>query len=400
MKVLFLNHETALGGAELMLLRFLQACDRDSFTCELMVPKEGPLIAKAEKVGIRVHQLRIEGDLLAVRRKSSTFSASRSIALLRTAAEIRRFLRVHTPDVVVSNSIKSHVYGSIALRNGNIPYCWRFHDIVDQRSFSSLQRQLIYALARRYPLSIAGVSEAVCRPLRSAGVKAGRLSVIHNGIEIPLPSSDSAVQEFRSSLGLHKEHFVVTLPGRIMPSKGHEVLIEAARRVLMKLSHARFLIVGDPFYDEFDYRAFLESLICTHRLEQYILFTGFREEMSMVYAASDVVVLPSLLPDSFPTVILEAMAAERAVVASDGGGVAEIITDGEDGFIVEAGNAHALAEKLLEIASNSKVRGQLTLNARTKVASKFSLTRYVERLQSWLQAVHVGNRSPESVFSN
>src|SRR5258706_2938170 len=108
-KVLFLNHETELGGAELMLFEFLRSCDREKYSCELVIPTEGPLGEEVMKAGVKLHVLHIEPELLTVRRKSPSFSLSRVLALRRGVKELRSFIRSQSPDVVVSNSVKSHV---------------------------------------------------------------------------------------------------------------------------------------------------------------------------------------------------------------------------------------------------------------------------------------------------
>lgn len=385
MRVLFLNHESVLGGAEIMLVRFFQACDREKFQCNLVLPKEGPLSAEAEKAGASIHLLPVEEDLLTVRRKSPLVTFSRIRNLLKTIKQLRGLILRSTPDIVISNSVKAHVYGSLALRGSIIPYGWRLHDIIDDRSFSKIQCRLLYALARRYPRSIAGVSEATCRPLRAAGIDPTKLSVMYNGI--PVHESETSTTGFRSSLGFDEAHFLVTLPGRIMPQKGHEVLIRASQRVLKSVPQMRFLFVGEPFFHEFDYQSQLEVLIHELGLDRYFVFAGFRRDMEKIYAASDVVVQPSVLPDSFPTVILEAMAAGKSVVASDAGGAVEIITDGEDGSIVPAGDERALADKLIDIAMNGAIYERAAIKARIKVEAHFNLEGYVEGMQSWLESL-------------
>ncbi len=382
-KVLILNHETVLGGGELTLLRFLRLCDRKKFNCELILPKEGLLADEARKINVLVHLLPFDDQLLNVRRKSKTFTPSRGFALLQSVKTLRNFIQSQRPDIVFSNSMKAHVYGSFALRKSGIPYGWRLHDIIDERNFSTLQRRFLYWLAQRYPKHISSVSNAVANPLRAIGIASDKISVVYNGVDILNQESDRIA--FRSSLGLNNEHIVVMLAGRIMPEKGHTVLVEAARRIVAKIPHVRFLIVGTPFYSEFDYKAELESLIQTYSLGQYFLFAGFQQEMVNVYQSSEIVVQPSIIPESLPTVLLEAMANSRIVVSSDLGGSGEIVTDGQDGFLIPSGNPEKLAEKIILIASAFSSFHTMRENANRTIRAKFSSEQYVENMEQWIE---------------
>ena len=396
MKVVFLNHETKLGGAELMLLRFLQACDRNRFDPAVLVAQKGEFVDVLRESRIPVYVLEVDSDFLAVRRDSSMLSALRPFALNRALKQIRQCVIDLRAEVVVSNSVKAHVYGSLSLRRMGTPYGWRLYDIIDRRSFGRLQQMLLHGLARRCPDSIACVSEAVRKPLSNAGIPDERLKVVYSGIDADRFAANDSSKDWRKSLGLTAADLVVMLPGRIMPSKGHGVFVEAARLVVAELPTVRFLIAGESFYDEFDYEAELRAAVAKAGLSQHVEFLGFQKDMRSVYSASDIVVVPSLIPDSLPTVILEAMAAERIVIGSDIGGAAEIITDGQDGFLVPPGDAGMLARKILDLTVAHSRWIEIGRKARNRIELKFNQARYVQEMHAWLEILCKGGSGEKS----
>jgi glycosyltransferase involved in cell wall biosynthesis len=209
--------------------------------------------------------------------------------------------------------------------------------------------------------------------------------VIYSGIDTDRWFRDDSRDDARRTMNLLPHEIVVTLPGRILPSKGHDVFVAAAERVAEHLPTAQFLIVGEGFYAEFDYESELKNVVAHRGLAQRMKFLGFQKDMATVYQASDIIVVPSLIPDSLPTVILEAMAAGKIVIASRIGGAAEIITDGHDGFLVAPGDSEALSQKILGIVRARERWGEIGQRARDRIRESFHHTRYVEEMYLWLQ---------------
>ena len=107
----------------------------------------------------------------------------------------------------------------------------------------------------------------------------------------------------------------------------------------------------------------------------------------MLFRSSDVVVQPSIIPESLPTVLLEAMAHSCIVVSSDIGGSNEIITDGKDGFIVPHGNPSKLSEKIIEVVSSMSNLSTVRENAAQTIRDKFSAAKYISNMESWLDTL-------------
>ena len=204
MKVLFLNHETKIGGGEVTMLDFVRACSC-SIVTDLLVPEDGPLVIAAKEAGMKVCILPIDRRLLEVKRNAPTISWGRIVSLTGYVTRLRREINNLKPDVVVSNSMKAHIYGSLALAGTPFRYGWRLHDMVDARSFNKGQKRLINYFARWFPRSIAAVSASCARAIADGGVSNRKIVVLHNGIPEPVSYSRADAEAYRLHLGISEE---------------------------------------------------------------------------------------------------------------------------------------------------------------------------------------------------
>jgi glycosyltransferase involved in cell wall biosynthesis len=158
--------------------------------------------------------------------------------------------------------------------------------------------------------------------------------VVHNGIAFA-PFEQARSGKIRREYGVSDQTFLVALVGRIHYWKGQEQLLRAAS-ILKEhgLADFRILMVGDVFpgYEHLLDR--LKNEVAALSLESHVVFCGFRDDVPDVLRDADVVVIPSTLPDPFPTVALEAMIAAKPVIASATGGLVEMIEDGVTGYLV------------------------------------------------------------------
>ena len=176
----------------------------------------------------------------------------------------------------------------------------------------------------------------------------------------------------RNEFGLGRDDLVVTIVGRLVPIKNHELFFNCAHIVAQKCdTHVRFLVVGDG-----ELRSSLEQQVEHLELSSRTRFVGWQQDMAKVYQATDIVVLTSL-NEGTPVSIIEAMAAAKPVVATDVGGVADIVADGVSGFVVPPFNSQALAEKIILLLQDKKLCGEFGQNAREIVSSQYSTQRLV-----------------------
>jgi glycosyltransferase involved in cell wall biosynthesis len=168
---------------------------------------------------------------------------------------------------------------------------------------------------------------------------------------------------------------------RLRPGKGLETLIDAVPAVIARHPAARVAIVGDgPLREELVVRA--RRVGVEHVLE----FLGEHPDPRAVLNAADVFVLPSLA-ESFPYVVLEAMSQALPVVASDVGGIAEAVVDGESGLLVEPGDPRALAQATCTLLDDGPTRARLGARGRSDVEERFTRARMISALSAVYEEV-------------
>jgi glycosyltransferase involved in cell wall biosynthesis len=174
--------------------------------------------------------------------------------------------------------------------------------------------------------------------------------------------------EVRRELGLRDDELMVLYIGRLSEEKNPDVFVAAARKMLAarKASGIRFFMIGDG-----PMRPQIERAIHALGNKSAVTYLGYRTEVPKFLSAADVYVLPSAF-EGFPTSVLEAMAMNVAVIASDVGAVSSVIDSGNNGFVVTPGSAVEIAEALYRLRQNPKLLAQFKRDSRNLVTTKYS----------------------------
>jgi glycosyltransferase involved in cell wall biosynthesis len=189
--------------------------------------------------------------------------------------------------------------------------------------------------------------------------------------------------EFRQKYGLGKE-FVVACVGRIkVHRKGQEVLVEAAAILKERGVRLKVVIIGAVFPGNESSMDILKKMVRESALEDIVIFTGELEDVKPAYAAMDVLVMPSALPEPLGDVMMEAMAMKVPVIASNIGGPLEVVQEGVNGFLVPASDPEALADKIEVLMKDPKLRERMGEGGPARVMELFyigDMTRKIEEL--------------------
>ena len=227
-------------------------------------------------------------------------------------------------DVIHAHGYKADLYVYFALRGSSLPlvstcHTWYNHDPKD-RFFGLVDRFVL----RSYG-NIVAVSEGVREDLLRAGVRADKISMIRNGIDLRIFDRASGV--LKNELGW-KDYPLIGLVGRLSMEKGVDIFLIAAALVLKQLPNAKFVVVGDG-----PDRAKLDALIDELGIRHSVRMLGRRDDMPAVYASLDLMVSSSR-SEGLPIAILEGMASRLPLVATPVGAVPTVVLDGRTGVLV------------------------------------------------------------------
>jgi glycosyltransferase involved in cell wall biosynthesis len=390
--VLFYNHTGHVSGAEKMLLLSLAHLPSDAYRSILLCPEEGPLRAEAELLGTEWHKvraLRARFTLNPLLLCRYLFSAAGTIR------EIRRAVRAVRPSLIHANSPRAGVVASLATVGTAVPVIWHVHDILPRHPLSWALRA-IAKMSRRTHLVACSRAAASCIQIPNSRDPGRTTTVLHNGIDVDLyrAVSQSAI-ELRASLELAADAFVIGIVGQITPRKGHLGLLRAVAKLRPTVPNAVLLVVGSAIFGwDHRYQEALVAEAAALNISATVRFLGQRADVPRIMSALDVLVLNSLV-EPYGLVLLEAMAAATPVIATDSGGPAEIIRHRDSGHLVPVGDDDALAEALIELASNESLRRQYSARGTIRVEVAFSRQRYIDNLQAlYLKVLQTDTDNP------
>jgi len=358
-RVLFVDHACALGGAEHSLLLLLHCLDKARVT-PLLACMPGPLRDRALAGGVPCHVL----PLRRVRRHPLGL-----LRLCRGAWALARLARREKADLVCANTVRGSLYAGLASVLATVPLVWYVRDI--------LAPGLYTRLLGRVAAAVLAVSEAAATPL------ARNVTIVPNGVFPQQFRVDPRLaSEKRAQWGLPPNAPVVGIAGRLKPWKGHTHFLRAMRLVADGMPDAWFLVVGGAVFREGKpYLPMLKRLAASLGLEDRVVFAGHQQDMPAAYAAMDIAVHCSVEPEPFGRVVIEAMAAGRPVVAYAMGGPKEIVVDGETGLLVPPGDYEALGRATLALLRDPDRRRELGEAARARVVAHYDAHDVARRVE-------------------
>jgi len=296
---------------------------------------------------------------------------------LRVMTQLCRVIDAYRPDIIETHQVKCHFILAQALlwRGTRRTFAW----IAFHHGYTRANAKLsLYEMLDRWSLRKPDKVVTVCRPFAAElirhGVPAERVAVISNAIEERTRPDNAELCELRRQWSLSEQDFVIISVGRLSPEKGHIDLLDAFRRLCREARGdrgLRLMLVGDG-----PSRAELER--AAGDLGDRVRFLGHQSNVWPLYFLADVFALPSHTEGS-PLVLLEAMAAERAIVATAVGGVPETVNDGLSARLIPPHDVEGLRRALEALYADAPLRGRLGQAARREL-QKFSPEAYRDRV--------------------
>jgi glycosyltransferase involved in cell wall biosynthesis len=317
----------------------------------------------------------VEVRPLSVLRRSLASVAglsSISAAAARDSVALSRLIRER--DVALVHSNTSVVLGgALAATATRRPHVWHVREI-----YSRFTRQWpAYRRALRSARALPCVSAATAEQF---GGPSDRVRVIYDGLALDPRRADPVAA--RRALGLHPEIPTIAVLGRISDWKGQDVLVRALAEKPLRDRGVLGVIAGDVWPGAEARRERVLELAETLRVDDRLRLIGFRDDVDNIYGAADVVAVPSTAPDPLPGAAVEAAAAGCAVIASDHGGLPEIIRDGVTGRLVPPSDPRPLAQVAAELLDDPDARDRLGAAAAADARERFAPDRLLDAVQS------------------
>jgi glycosyltransferase involved in cell wall biosynthesis len=367
MKILSVNNTTDLYGASRCLERVFGQFVHDGHDVHAVLPGSGPLNTILEERGVRVH---IQPSLsIFDRSKVGSIGGCLRFLLLFPVSVIQLLVLIlrYRIDVVHTNTGVLPSSGVAAFLSGR-PHIWHIRELFGEFGWlwKPYQRYM-------YLFSSAIVAISRCAHDQFDLALRNKVHVIYDGLNETLAEVNPLRRDvFRSALPAGKH--LVGVMGRIKwHRKGQEVLVRAASLLKSRHPKTHYVLIGTAAQGNEDHEINLRALITSLGLDDDFTLVGETQDPISAFAALDIAVVPSVQPEPFGCVVIEAMAAGVPVVGSDCGGIAEQIVDGVSGLLFAPGNPQALANSLDLLFSDASLRKQMAVDGLRRVHTTFQL---------------------------
>jgi glycosyltransferase involved in cell wall biosynthesis len=303
-----------------------------------------------------------------------TFLDVHRLADLTAVVRIARAIRASGCDVVHAHLGYSATLVPMAARLAGRPCVSTLHHVPQDLPFRErIKERLSVSVAGRLG-KLVFVSDASRREFARRYRERDTWRVLHNGVELSsfTPGEDTWPVELPLPAGAP----VCTIVAALREPKGHRTAIDAWPRVMAAVPDARLLIVGDG-----PERRRLQRHAETAGLAGNVAFAGTRQDVPRLLRASTIAALPSHT-EALPTVLIEAAACGRAVVAASVGGVPEVVSDGHTGLLVPPGDTAAFAEAVTVLLTQPGLRADMEVAARRLAEQRFGVDRWAARLRA------------------
>ncbi|RMH71856.1 MAG: glycosyltransferase family 1 protein [Gemmatimonadetes bacterium] len=375
-KILYLQTESILGGAEVSLLSLIKYLDKDQFHPVVVCPKGGDFERALQQSGICYRTISSQTIKQAgfwwgkMRLYNPVVLLENAIGTLPILFELKKIVRIESIELIHVNTLKGVFYGALISWICRIPMIWHMRDYFTW--YSPLQKCL-FRFYGFFSTRIIVNSKQAMQYLMKLPLSSSKMVCIYNGVDL------SRFERIKPR-SKNRNAPVLGAMGRLVPHKGFHFIIEAMPRILEVFPMATLIIAGEDPTPDHTYYNDLISRVNRLRLASHVRFEGFVNNPITLYQQIDLFV-HTPLNEPFGRVIIEAMAAKVPVVASNVGGIPEIITEGLNGMLVPAGNPDSLAETVITLLQSKDIQSKLIQNACQTIQQQFTIQAHVSQVQ-------------------
>jgi glycosyltransferase involved in cell wall biosynthesis len=369
--VLLVMHGSGSGGVETALATLCKYLDKERIKVTVAVPKEGPFTDRVKAYGVEVVEAPIEWWTPAMWEFGERHYYRFLSTLKDRVGHLVKIIRDKDIDVVHSSTL-TVFDGALAARVAGRPHVWNMRGQFDGGAGSSfgiyLPIQTIYDIVNALSTRIVANSHTVKKFLLDY-LPSERIDVIQNGVDL------SRFEKKEKKEGLENEFLAlrgklkVALIGRIAAVKGIEDFVNASIMVAQTRSDVGFMVIGAVEDEELFNK--VKTAVDQAGLGDRVIFTGRRDDVPTILQDIDLLVCAST-SEGLPNSCLEAMAASKAVVATRCGGAEEVISDGENGYLVPVGDPQELGLAILKAINDPGCLDLMGAHGRGIVTAQFS----------------------------
>jgi glycosyltransferase involved in cell wall biosynthesis len=378
-KILFVHSSSEMYGSDRCLYELIKGINKKQFIPVVVLPFEGELAERLKALGVTVY---ITDPW--VLRKGIFHSINFIPYLFKLPVSIFRLIRIIKRErisVVYSNTsvILGSALSSYIMRK---PHIYHIRELYDNYPVIAIfYRRLLCFFSRK----LIAISKAVESLL--SGTCPGKIEMVYDGIVLDRFSKVELKMPDEISEWKQQNHLVISNIGRVSPIKGQDIFIDAIAESTKQNTDMRFLIIGDVFKGNEHFMHYLKNKVDIYSIKDFIVFTGFREDIDAFIVHSDIIVVSTIITEGLGQVVMEGMAAGKVVIAPNKGGPAELIEHEVNGILYSAGNPNALAQAILKVATDPALRKSIGEKARKKAEEKFGIQNNIQAIEKIINDV-------------
>lgn len=365
-KLVHIISNLSLGGAQVLLFDILNYLSKkDDLEIYVITIDSGEYIEKFKKAGIKVFDLKEKG-----------------LVNPKIYFKMKKLLEDLNPDIVHTHLNKADFYGRIAAKIVKVKYIFStYHCYSSQHNSADINKKSIFdridnVVVKFSNSNLIAISEIVKKFIVNRDKSfESKTEVIYNGVDISKErylQNETELQKLREKYGVKPNDFLVCISGRFEKSKGQLFFLNSIADKIIESQNIKVIMPGYG-----NLMTDIESFISEKGLKNYVILPGFQKNMEKIIEISDLTVVPSLW-EGFGLVVIESMIKKKLVLASKTGGIPEIITNNENGFLFETLNGYELREKFNFIYNNKSNFPRIIENALTIVKNKFDIKKNSE----------------------
>ena len=368
-KILIAHSSNDKYGASKVLISIIDIFINNGFEVHLFLPNNGPLnenkIIKKTKLNI------IKLGVFRKRYLTIFGLINRLYFIIKSSLFIKKYLKKNQIDLVYTNT-STLISPSIAAKFTGIPSAFHIHEIPFGNPIYS---RFMSVFLNVFPREIICVSKSVYDFWIINGLKKSKAKIIHNGFNIKKLKFKAIIND----------KIVFTSISRIIPYKGHSLIVRIFEILCKKNKNIYLQIVGDTLPEYQKYLNELKLDIKKRGLNNNIKFLGFRNDITPVLKKSTFFIHTPLSPDPFPTVIFEAIQSKTPVITNELGGAYEILNNGKYGLIIINDSIEESVDKILNYIKNKQQQKENIDNAYRYVHENFSLKKFKKEILNTIE---------------